>query len=115
MDRAANAVRGWNARRLALISGREIRDEYVGPSVDLLGMVRARRMKWVGEILRLEEDRLLRNALEVEWDQQGGSCGGLLRDVPEVDSFSQLIDIASDSDLWRGMIDQIQEAEETET
>ena len=61
----------------------------------------------MGEILRLGEDRLLRNALEIEWDQQGGSCGGLLRDVPEVDSFSQLIDIASDSNLWRGLIDQI--------
>ena len=57
---------------------------YVGPSFDLLGMVRARRMKWVGKILRLDEGRLLRNALEVEWEQQGGSCKGLLGDVPEV-------------------------------
>ena len=107
LEECTGMVQQWNARRLALISGREIRDEYVGPSVDLLGMVRARRMKWVGEILRLEEDRLLRNALEVEWDQQGGSCGGLLRDVPEVDSFSQLIDIASDIKLWKGLVDQI--------
>ena len=59
------------------------------------------------QILRLDEGRLLRNALEIEWEQQGGSCRGLLGDVPEVDSFSQLIDIASDSGLWRGMIDQI--------
>ena len=107
LEECTGMIQQWNARRLALISGREIRDEYVGPSVDLLGMVRARRMRWVGEMLRLGEERLLRNALEIEWDQQGESCGGLLRDVPEVDSFSQLIDIASDIKLWKGLVDQI--------
>ena len=37
---------------------------------------------------------------------------------PEVDSFSQLIDIASDIKLWKGLVQcrpDIQEAEETET
>ena len=31
----------------------------------------------------------------------------MLGDVPEVDDFSQLIDIASDSKLWKGMVNQI--------
>ena len=58
MERACTAVGARNARRLAVITGREIREEYLVPSYDLIGAVRARRLKYVGHILRLEEGRI---------------------------------------------------------
>ena len=36
-EKAATALRSWNARRLAMITGREIREEYNDPSFDLMG------------------------------------------------------------------------------
>ena len=59
MSQAAKTVGAWNARRLACITNREIREEYKAPSYDLVGAVRARRLKYVGKILRMEEGRLL--------------------------------------------------------
>ena len=36
----------------------DCREEYKMPSYDLVGAVRARRLQYVGQILRLEEGRL---------------------------------------------------------
>ena len=54
----------------------------------------------MGHILRMGEGRLLRNALEAEWEQQGGKCRGLLVDALKVDRFSN-------RDLWRGLVEQM--------
>lgn len=58
----------------------------------------------VGHILRLEEGRMLRVAIEEEWKQQGFGDRGLLFDTPKVDTFDELVMIASDRDLWRGLV-----------
>ena len=77
------------------------------PSYDLVGAVRARRMQYVGHILRLEDGRMLRRALEEEWSRQSDGCRGLLYDTPVVDTFNELVLIASDRDLWRGLVEKI--------
>ena len=107
MERACTAVGAWNARRLAVITGREIREEYLVPSYDLIGAVRARRLKYVGHILRLEEGRMLRGAIEEEWRNQTDGCRGLLYDTPIVETFDELVQLASDSKLWRGLVEKI--------
>ena len=107
MERACTAVGAWNARRLAVITGREIREEYLVPSYDLIGAVRARRLKYVGHILRLEEGRMLRGAIEEEWRNQKDGCRGLLYDTPIVETFDELVQLASDSKLWRGLVEKI--------
>ena len=107
MGWAAGAVGAWNARRLAVLTGREIRSEYLEPSYDLIGAVRARRMQYVGHVLRLGEGRLLFKALEAEWDSLGGAGGGLLYDAPRLESFNELVMVASDRDLWRGLVEKI--------
>ena len=43
----------------------------------------------VGHILRLEEGRMLRVAIEEEWKQQGVGDRGLLFDTPTVDTFDE--------------------------
>ena len=45
-------VGAWNARRLSFITDREIRDEYLVPSFDIVARIRARRLTWAGHLLR---------------------------------------------------------------
>ena len=49
------------------------------PSYDLVGAVRARRLKYVGKILRMEEGRLLLRALEEEWSLKATGDMRLIR------------------------------------
>ena len=51
-----DSLRGWNARCLATITGREISQEHRHPTFDLIAKLRARRLKWAGQILRLEPE-----------------------------------------------------------
>jgi hypothetical protein len=46
--KVATSLRAWNARRMSMITSKEIREEYKQPSFDLLGCARARRLKWAG-------------------------------------------------------------------
>ena len=58
------SLRGWNARCLAVITGREISQEHRHPTFDLISKLRARRLKWAGQILRSEpEDNLVHQVL----------------------------------------------------
>ena len=55
-----DSLRGWNTRCLAVITGREISQEHRPPTFDLIAKLRARRLKWAGQILRREpEDSLI--------------------------------------------------------
>ena len=94
---------GWPALQIY----REIREEYKAPSYDLVGAVRARRLKYVGKILRMEEGRLLLRALEEEWSLEATGNKGLLYDTPIVDTFNELIVLAHDEELWRGLVESI--------
>ena len=51
---------GFNSRQLHRITGRSYRDEVTTPSYDLLTAVRTRRHQWLGHILRMPGDRLVR-------------------------------------------------------
>ena len=58
------SLRGWNTRCLAIITGREHSQEHRHPTFDLIAKLRARRLKWAGQILRSEpEDSLVHQVL----------------------------------------------------
>ena len=61
--RALAMLNGFNSRQLHRITGRSYRDEATTPSYDLLKAVRTRRHQWLGHILRMPSDRLLRRAV----------------------------------------------------
>ena len=46
------SLNGWNSRCLHLMTGRSYREEAVEPSVDLVALVRSRRLRWLGHVLR---------------------------------------------------------------
>ena len=107
-------LKGWNARCIATISkgnddpidGQEmaerIHGECTNPSIDINKKIRHRRFKWLGQILRLEEEnqktRLLKQA--VTGMAKPYPAGSILMDAPEHSSMEQLIEFAHDVDRW---------------
>ena len=57
--RALAMLNGFNSRQLHRITGRSYREEATKPSYDLLTAVR--RYQWLGHILRMPADRLVRH------------------------------------------------------
>ncbi len=79
--RALAMLNGFNSRQLHRITGRSYRDEATTPSYDLLKAVWTRRHQWLGHILRMPSDHLLRRAVLA----LGGppyQPGSLLMDTP---------------------------------
>ena len=64
-ERACKLINGANASMLSHITGRSHREEANPKSTtfNLLKWIRARRIKWVGHILRMKDDRLVKRAL----------------------------------------------------
>ena len=108
-EKSSKGIRAWNARRLALLTGREIRAEYTVPTFDLLGSVRARRLQWAGHLLREKETFLARKVAiaELQMYPPRGTPGGIFQDVPRVKSLEELLELAADRDLWRGLVEGI--------
>ena len=75
---------GFNSRQLHRITGRSYRDEATTPSYDLLTAVRTRRHQWLGHILRMPGDRLVRRAVMALGQRAGPPYqrGSLLMDTP---------------------------------
>jgi hypothetical protein len=103
-EKIKSKIKGWNARCLSVMTDREIRDETVQPSFDMLSRLRSRRLKWAGHILRMEEASLNRRVLlaQVQAELEAGSSevGGLLMDAPAYESVEQLVELAEDKTAW---------------
>jgi hypothetical protein len=101
-EKAMSWLGSWNARRLAMITGREIREEYKDPAFDLVGAVRARRLKWAGELLRREKTFLPRRIAIAELERFGGAGhpGGIFMDAPKGVSIDELVYLASHNHFW---------------
>jgi hypothetical protein len=103
-EKIKSKIKGWNARCLSVMTGREIRDETVEPSFDMLSRLRSRRLKWAGHILRMEEASLNRRVLlaQVQAELEAGCSeeGGLLMDAPAYESVEQLVELAANKVAW---------------
>ena len=53
-------INGFNSRCLHIITGKDYRDTAVNPDYNLMLAIRKRRLRYVGHILRMEPDRLVR-------------------------------------------------------
>ena len=111
--KAATALRAWNARRLTMITGREIREEYLTPAFNLLNSARARRLKWAGQLLRGEESFLPRRVALAELSRTGGkgTPGGIFQDAPVVKSIEELIEAARNEKWWKERVERVSKGE----
>ena len=111
--KAATALRAWNARRLTMITGREIREEYLTPAFNLLNSARARRLKWAGQLLRGEESFLPRRVALAELSRTGGkgTPGGIFQDAHVVKSIEKLIEAARNEKWWKERVERVSKGE----
>ena len=70
-DATMASLRGWCARCVPKVTGRSIREECVDPTYPLVLKVRARRLRWLGHILRSHEGHLVRRVLMAQCQQSG--------------------------------------------
>ena len=101
-EKAENALRQFNARNLARLTGREIADEYRAPTYDLVREIHKTRAKWLGHILRMEETSYLHQTIrEIYHNNYPGS---LVSTTPDHNDFNDLRSLARDRDLWRAFV-----------
>ena len=109
-EKVTKWVGAWNARRLSFITNREIRDECLVPSFDIVARIRARRLTWAGHLLRDSEEHLPRRVAvaRLKSDLQEHSSlrttDGLFQDAPDHNTFEELEDMAQSRRFWRSLV-----------
>ena len=96
------SLRGWNARCLHIITGRHWRDETRDPTVNLIGHLRARRVRWLGHVLRMDESRLLHRM--VCESSQPYPEGSIFEGVPPHESMEVLKKMAANRKRWSAVV-----------
>ena len=81
---ALATLNGFNSRQLHRNTGMSYQEEATTPSYDLLTAVRTRRHHWLGHILRIPADRLVRRAVLALGQRDGPphQPGSILMDTP---------------------------------
>ena len=112
-EKARTALRAWNARRLSMITGTEIREEYLDPSSDWLSCVRGRRLKWAGQLLWAKESFLPRRVALAELQRTGrqGQPGGIFQDAPKGVSVEELVELACCAQVWGKLVGSVKRGE----
>ena len=97
------ALNGANSQMVAVITGRSAHEEAAdGKTFDMVMWIRARRLQWLGHILRMGTDRQLKHAVfEMFKDPREGD---LLMDAPERKSWRCLCTYACDREYWRARV-----------
>ena len=104
--KACKIINGANASMLSHITGRSRHEEASSSTTtfNLIKWIRARRLKWVGHILRTDDDRLIKKALHHIFDHP--QTGDILMDTT-ADDWQQLQQQASDREAWRKRVKQV--------
>ena len=101
-------LNGANSQMVSKITGKTIREEAVETTRthDIIASIRATRMRWLGQILRMEEDRLLKKAVKTLY--KGRREGDILMDTPAV-PWRELCKMAADEKGWQARVRAIKE------
>ena len=94
-------LNGFNSRCLHIITNLDYRVTATNPSFNLVLAIRRRRLRYLGHILRMDTNRLVRRTLKAY--VHGGEQlpeGSLLEDCARI-PFEDLADLARDRKRWR--------------
>ena len=109
-DRTCATINGANSMMLSHITGRSRHDEASAEttSFNLVMWIRARRHKWLGHILRMDDSRLVKQAVRHMFTSR--TNGDLLMDIPSplTITWDNLLSLAQDRDTWRSTIHKMQ-------
>ena len=106
-DDTCRSLRGWNARCLARITGRDYRAETVDPTLDLVMYIRAQRLNWLGHTLRRTGHHPAKKIImkmETDYSLKGGS---ILMDAPVKHDMEKLVEFAHDREEWRARVNEL--------
>ena len=101
------SLRGWCAKCMTHITGREVRDECVSPSYPLIAKIRQKRLMWLGHVLRSGRENLVRQAVVricrgcIDGSRQAD--GTVLMDAPKFCSVEGLVEAAEDRATWNSL------------
>ena len=98
------ALNGANASMVSVITNKSAHDEASTDTrtFDVVRWIRARRLQWVGHILRMDTSRMLHQTVKHLFIYK--KEGDLLMDVPKGFSWAEMCEIAKDRDRWRVMV-----------
>ena len=108
-------INGANARCLSWFTGKDAHAEASTRTrtYDLVAAIRKRRFVWLGHILRMEGNRLVKHA--VARQHSIGLPGNMFYDVPPHLSFKQVEAAASDRKLWKRLGTLLRPHDSTDT
>ena len=100
-------LNGANSQMVAKITGNTIRAEASAATrtYDLVASIRATRLRWLGQILRMDEGRMVKNAVRLMHGQR--KEGDLLMDTPATATWQELCDMAADEKGWQKEVQAI--------
>ena len=110
-ERACKAINNANARMLAFITGKTVAEEAVVATTtfNLLMWIRCRRLQWVGHILRMQDSRLVKRALQHIYTNR--QVGDLLMDIPKDATWAELQNMATSNGKsdWKVRVQKLKE------
>ena len=97
------ALNGANSSMVSKITGRTIRDEATdGKTFDLIKWIRARKLQWLGHILRMGSERKIKQAIFEMY--KAPQQGDMLMDAPRTDSWRELCTYGCDREYWKARV-----------
>ena len=101
------SINGFNSRCLHIMRGEHYRETATAPAYDLVLAVRRRRLRYLGHVLRMPADRMVRCALmALVIDASHYPTGSLFSDCQGI-ALPQLVAMASSRSLWRAKVASI--------
>ena len=98
------SINGFNSRCLHVMTGEHYRETATAPAYDLVLAVRRRRLRYLGHVLRMPSDRMVRCALmALVTDTIHYPSGSLLSDCQGI-ALPQLEAMASSRSMWRAKV-----------
>ena len=95
-------INGFNSRCLHIITGDSYRNTATKPVFNLVRAIRRRRFKYLGHVLRMHPDRLIRQTLLAYVNGPNGAPdGSLLDDCQGKSSINSLTSLAYDRKGWQ--------------
>ena len=98
-EKTRRALNGANSKMVSAITGRTAHEEAKeGKTYDIVAGVRATRLRWLGKILQMGEDRMLLRAAKTMYENP--QEGDLLMDAPATSSWTELRKLAKEQKEW---------------